>query len=150
MQHEDLRLALSSTGSFLSDEDAQRALLATLEILGYALPGTLLRELSALLPRSYASVLWLGQSASEAARRLAHAPPCWDPRDLERPAIGEMRVVCSALRGLMPSELVHKIEARLPAQLACLFTRADPPAQSRANGTMSVEHTASHGDRASE
>ncbi len=149
MNHEDLLIALTRTGAFATMEDAQRATLTTFETLGYALPAALLRELSVTLPRSYVSCLWLGPSAAEAARRLAHALPAWNAADIPPPLLEELHIVCSALAALLPSELVRRITSALPLPLMHLFTGPALPASKAAVQTL-VAHVSQHQDRASD
>jgi hypothetical protein len=123
MPYDDLLSILQKKSAFTDREEAQDALIATLDVLGYILPHPLVNELAAALPRSCSSFLQRGRSASDGARRGAHGAAACMPNELAADELERINLVCGALFGLLPLDLVRTIDRALPRPLTGVFER---------------------------
>jgi uncharacterized protein (DUF2267 family) len=112
---------------FENGDDAQLALVSCLETLGFMLPEPLVGALSAALPRACGALLSLGLSV-----RLRHPRVREDksePLSLNRQTLERVQEICRVLGELLPGELVARLVAELPAQLATALDGRAPHAQ---------------------
>jgi uncharacterized protein (DUF2267 family) len=144
MLYENLLNTLRVNGPYASVEDAQRALVTTLETLGYFLPNELVRQLATALPSACSGPLQLGMQASDGVRRLAHAHGACEPSELPEPVLAEMRTVCGAIHGLLPFELARTVGGVLPPPLKDAFARFIPAADQPVAAQDGLERTAHH------
>lgn len=130
MDYQHLLSRLLRNAPFASRDDAQRALVTTLETLGYVLPSRLIEELRDSLPAECEVALELGMRlrssrpvASDVGQtqHLLNSLP-WFTMD-------RIQDVCSVLGELLAPSLSEEITAQLPGRLVEAFVpRSHAPA----------------------
>lgn len=134
MDHQHLLSRLHRHAPFAHREDAERALVTTLETLAYLLPDGLVARLREALPAECEPSLTLGLTLRRSRSSAVRAAPGRAFGSLPPFTIERIQQVCAVLGDMLDPALTEDITSELPEQLLGAFEPRQPMPWKRGAG----------------